>query len=592
MHRDGQHHRRRGGLVRQQRDRPEQPRAATAARPTPSRRWQRQKRRPTPTLDDLHLQRPSPPRPRSTGGITLKTGQKLIGQGVGLTVGGLPAPSCRPARGRSIGGRPATPSPSVATTANGDRTGVQIRGLNLASTTGNAIDATRPDAQPGGVDDQRQRDHRRRRGGHRRQRPRHDGDAPRSRSTTTPSPADRHRHSTVAAHAPAPSPSRPSTTTSSPATRAARASSSPAGVTFDARRGGALEQVRRRHHGRRRRRQRRRRRRRCADTTSRAAWASPTSTSSPATARALSVGGTGGSRAGGARESRRPLGTIAATGGPALDLSAVASRPAARPPHAAPTARPPASRSPTSPAPFRAGHGQRDHQRHRHRLRHQRRQRRPSPTTARSPTTSASSSRSPARPAAPRASPAPSPTATTVTAADLADQQHRRDGRLLGRPDALDRRQRGLRRDRWRHGRRLRREPCNPAHGRAGQHDHHDDRHRAQRRQHTIGASGLTFRSISANGARERHRAEQHRDYGRSHGQRHRPRGQVGGSNPEHHQPGRQLHQRRQHLADRHELHQCQHDGRRTSRWRHRQQHRQNAAIHLQNVSRWISPIW
>ena len=50
---------------------------------------------------------------------------------------------------------------------------------------------------------------------------------------------------------------------------------------------------------------------------------------------------------------------------------------------------------------------------------------------------------------------------------------------------ALDRRERRLHRDRRRHRQRLRREPVQSGrNGRAGQHDHDHDRHRAQRRQH------------------------------------------------------------------------------------------------------------
>ena len=48
----------------------------------------------------------------------------------------------------------------------------------------------------------------------------------------------------------------------------------------------------------------------------------------------------------------------------------------------------------------------------------------------------------------------------------------------------------------------------------------------------TIGASGLTFRSISANGAAERDRAQQHRHSGRSlvTGRRHRFAPAAGGT--------------------------------------------------------------
>jgi large repetitive protein len=83
-----------------------------------------------------------------TGGIALKNGVKLHGEGIGLTVGAVPVvPSgTRPritAAGNTVG--------VLANTANGERTGVEIRGFDLTSTGGNAIDVTSADAQNAGV---------------------------------------------------------------------------------------------------------------------------------------------------------------------------------------------------------------------------------------------------------------------------------------------------------------------------------------------------------------------------------------------------------------------------------------------------------
>ena len=83
------------------------------------------------------------------GGITLKNGVKLHGEGVGLTVGtfGTIVPAGTAPRLTSAGDTIVV----LANTANGDRTGVEIRGLNLASTGGNAIDVTSADAAILGV---------------------------------------------------------------------------------------------------------------------------------------------------------------------------------------------------------------------------------------------------------------------------------------------------------------------------------------------------------------------------------------------------------------------------------------------------------
>ncbi|HET9665670.1 MAG TPA: Ig-like domain-containing protein, partial [Desertimonas sp.] len=83
------------------------------------------------------------------GGITLKNGQKLHGEGIGLTVApfGILVPAGTAPRLTSAGNTVAV----LANTANGDRTDVEIRGLNLSSTGGNAIDVTSADAANLGV---------------------------------------------------------------------------------------------------------------------------------------------------------------------------------------------------------------------------------------------------------------------------------------------------------------------------------------------------------------------------------------------------------------------------------------------------------
>ena len=120
-----------------------------------------------------------------TGGIALKNGQKLLGQGVALTF---------PVFGTIVaaGSQPLVQSPAdtitvLANTANGDRTGIEIRGLDLESTAGNAIDVTSAEhAEPRRAD---QREHHLGRGRWKaststRARP----ERPRSTSTATRSP--------------------------------------------------------------------------------------------------------------------------------------------------------------------------------------------------------------------------------------------------------------------------------------------------------------------------------------------------------------------------------------------------------------------
>jgi hypothetical protein len=83
-------------------------------------------------------------------GITLQNGQKLHGEGIGLTVTGfgtfVPA-GAQPKIASSTGNAVTV----LANTANGDRTGIEIRGLDLASTTANAIDVTSANTQDVGV---------------------------------------------------------------------------------------------------------------------------------------------------------------------------------------------------------------------------------------------------------------------------------------------------------------------------------------------------------------------------------------------------------------------------------------------------------
>jgi Bacterial Ig-like domain/Bacterial Ig domain/FG-GAP-like repeat len=84
-----------------------------------------------------------------TGGIALKNGQKLHGEGIGLTVGSFVSivPAGSQPRIQSAGNTVAV----LANTANGDRTGVEIRGLDLRSTAGNAIDVTSANTQNLGI---------------------------------------------------------------------------------------------------------------------------------------------------------------------------------------------------------------------------------------------------------------------------------------------------------------------------------------------------------------------------------------------------------------------------------------------------------
>ena len=83
------------------------------------------------------------------GSIALKNGQKLLGEGVGLTIAGFPTLVPAGTRPRIVATGDAVTV--VANTANGNRTGVEIRGLNLASTTGNAIEASSANTQDLGV---------------------------------------------------------------------------------------------------------------------------------------------------------------------------------------------------------------------------------------------------------------------------------------------------------------------------------------------------------------------------------------------------------------------------------------------------------
>ena len=83
------------------------------------------------------------------GGIALQNGQKLLGEGVGLTIAGFSPLVPAGTRPRIVATNDAVTV--VANTANGNRTGVEIRGLNLASTNGNAVEASSADAQNLGV---------------------------------------------------------------------------------------------------------------------------------------------------------------------------------------------------------------------------------------------------------------------------------------------------------------------------------------------------------------------------------------------------------------------------------------------------------
>ena len=84
-----------------------------------------------------------------TDSIALKNGQKLIGEGVGLTVAGFPILVPAGTQPRIVASGDAVTV--VANTLNGNRTGVEIRGLNLTSTTGNAVEASSADTQNLGV---------------------------------------------------------------------------------------------------------------------------------------------------------------------------------------------------------------------------------------------------------------------------------------------------------------------------------------------------------------------------------------------------------------------------------------------------------
>ena len=84
-----------------------------------------------------------------TGGIALENGQKLLGEGVGLTIAGFGAIVPAGTRPRIVAAGDAVTV--AANTANGDRTGVQIRGLNLASTSGNGVDVSSANTQALGV---------------------------------------------------------------------------------------------------------------------------------------------------------------------------------------------------------------------------------------------------------------------------------------------------------------------------------------------------------------------------------------------------------------------------------------------------------
>ena len=154
------------------------------------------------------------------GGITLKNGQKLYGEGIGLTVApfGTIVPAGTAPQLTSAGNTIAV----LANTANGDRTDVEIRGLSLASTGGNAIDVTTATPRPSAYGSARTRSPAR----------------PRKASTSTTGRAGRHldvHDNTITATGTGIDITRTagalrsphSTTSSSPATAAARASSSP-----------------------------------------------------------------------------------------------------------------------------------------------------------------------------------------------------------------------------------------------------------------------------------------------------------------------------------------------------------------------------
>ena len=85
----------------------------------------------------------------------------------------------------------------------------------------------------------------------------------------------------------------------------------------------------------------------------------------------------------------------------------------------------------------------------------------------------------------------------------------------------------------------------------------------AQRRQHDDPCRRPDVPEHLRQRRNQRHHPQQHRDDRRTH--RHGDRsGRIRRDDSEHLYSGRQFHQRREHLLDRHELHECQHD-----RWRH-----------------------
>jgi hypothetical protein len=86
-------------------------------------------------------------------GITLKNGQKFLGEGVDLVVSAITLVTGNPANKPLVSHTAGNAVTVLANTANGPRTGIEIRGLSL-STTGvgfNAIDATSADAAALGV---------------------------------------------------------------------------------------------------------------------------------------------------------------------------------------------------------------------------------------------------------------------------------------------------------------------------------------------------------------------------------------------------------------------------------------------------------
>jgi hypothetical protein len=78
-------------------------------------------------------------------GITLKDGQKLLGERLDLVVGGTTLVDGNGTKRPEISDSNDTVS-VLANTANGNRTGIEIRGVQLSSTGGSAIDLTSADA--------------------------------------------------------------------------------------------------------------------------------------------------------------------------------------------------------------------------------------------------------------------------------------------------------------------------------------------------------------------------------------------------------------------------------------------------------------